>query len=606
MPRPLLTKVIDMIAIRVSAISPLIARPILPIVLSTGLLAIAATCSVYAQSTALSAERSCKQFLSKQHRVNNRMIGQEDCLMREVVVRDDSWPEIAKILDTRQGKPYRRIEIGLTGTLTGFAVTSGPRIVTFTSAPDFVFVQAGNPTEPLPGVLRYDMYRGASMSLIFPEDGNWNGKLFVTLPGMGSYRAGTSKTWDRNYDPDDPVGDVEKHHKLMLLKGYAVAITRRNHLNRQPGDGDYTVQLDDGTVLMDRNPTDNPELILGYAEVAQRIVQDRLGRKPEYTYWYGHSGGARLGKLVNYNHYRTAANSGEDGRPIINGIIVDDSGAGLFLPHVYKNGEDILFRSAKDREPFVPMLEIAHQLYINDRNDPVPDWVSTSFLMNKYVNAMVLRDKGLGDKFRFYEVRGISHDGGEDLPNQQRGDVNILPMWQLLDGFIDMLDAWVDRGVVPTPTRSDWAELGDANGDGAIENEGVALPQVACPLGVYYPFPASNGNVGQTSFATFDGVSEEPFDGRAVKKGEDDYPIIELATFADMNRNGYRDFRESVTQAWRRIGLLEHSEVFSHARYISCVEDSVVTLTSQGFISDNVGDFYVEQAKTTPLPEWVR
>lgn len=595
-----------MMAIRVSGISHLISRSILVITLLTGFLVITATSSVYAKSTMLSGEQSCKEFLGKQLRVNNRMIGQEDCLMRDVVVRDDSWPEIAEVLDTRQGKAYRRIEIGLTGTLTGFAVKSGPRIVTFTSAPDFVFVQAGNQAEPLPGVLRYDMYRGASMSLIFPEDGNWNGKLFVTLPGMGSYRAGTSKTWDRNYDPDDPMGDIEKHHKLMLLKGYAVAITRRNHLNRQPGDGDYTVQLDDGTVLMDRNPTDNPELILGYAQVAQRILQDRLGREPEYTYWYGHSGGARLGKLVNYNHYRTAANAGENGQPIIDGIIVDDSGAGLFLPHVYKNGEDILFRSAKDREPFVPMLEIAHQLYINDRNDPVPDWVSTSFLMNKYINAKVLRDKGLGDKFRFYEVRGISHDGGENLPNQQRGDVNILPIWQLMDGFIDMLDAWVDRGIAPTPTRSDWAELGDANGDGVIENAGVALPQVACPLGVYYPFPASNSSVGQTAFAAFDGVSEEPFDGRAVRKGEDNYPHIEVATFADMNRNGYRDFRETVTQAWRRIGLLRHSEVFSRARYISCVEDSVVTLTSQGFISDNVGDAYVEQAKTKPLPEWVR
>ncbi len=570
------------------------------------LLLVAMAGAVHARSSSLSAEKSCTEFLVKPRKVGARWVGQEDCRMREVVVADDTWPEIAAVLDTRQGKAYRRIEVGLTGTLTGYAVRSGPRLVTFTSAPDFVFVQAGNRSEPLPGVLRYDMQRGASMSLIFPEDGTWNGKLFVTLPGMGSYRAGTSKTWDRNYVPDDPMGDVEKHHKLMLLKGYAVALTRRNHLNRKPGDGDYAVFLDDGTVLLDRNPADNPELIIGYAQVAQRLLRDRLGRAPAYTYWYGHSGGARLGKLVNYNHYRTEANTDADGKPVIDGIIVDDSGAGLYLPHVYRDGEDILFRSANDREPFVPMLEIAHQLYINDRNDPVPDWVSTSFLINKYKNARALRDKGLGDRFRFYEVRGISHDGGENLPNQTQGDVNIIPMWQLMDGFIDMLDAWVARSVAPPPSRSDWAELGDMNRDGVIENDGIALPQVACPLGVYYPFPPSTGSVGQTAFAAFDGVSEEPFDGRSIKKGEDEHPHIAIATFADMNRNGYRDFRETVTEAWRRLGLLELNENFSRERYVSCVEESVGKLTGGGFISSKVGDFYIEQAQGKPLPDWVR
>lgn len=561
---------------------------------------------VIAQTNILSDVSACTDYLVPQETLNGDQIGQEACRMREVIVHDHSWPEVAEVLELTQGKPYRRIEIGLTGTLSGYAVRSGPRIVTFTSAPEFVFTQAGNKNSPEPGVLRYTMERGASMSLIFPEDGSWNGKLFVTLPGMGSYRAGTSKTWDRNYDPEDPMGDVEKHQKLMLAKGYAVALTRRNHLNREEGDGDYTVSLRDGTVLMDRNPADNPELIIGYAQVAQNLLADRLGQHPSQTYWYGHSGGARLGKLVNYNHYRTAANTGKDGEPIIDGIIVDDSGAGLFLPLVYRDDKDILFQTRQDKAHFVPMLEIAHQLYINDRNDPVPDWVSSSFLMNKYRNAQILGEKGLDDKFRFYEVRGISHNGGEDIPNQQRGDVNILPMWRLMDGFIDMLDAWVDRGFAPTPSRSDWIALGDANGDGINENPGVAMPEVACPLGVYYPFPPSNGSVGLTAFAGFDGKSEEPLDGRAVKIGEDRYPHIEVATFADMNLNGYRDFRETVTQAWRRLGLLRQNQVFNRDRYVSCVQDSVRQLTNQGFISGKTGAYYLQQAKSGPLPEWIQ
>ncbi len=221
------------------------------------------------------------------------------------------------------------------------------------------------------------------------------------------------------------------------------------------------------------------------------------------------------------------------------------------------------------------------------------------------MNARVLRDKGLGNKFRFYEVRGISHDGGENIPNQVRGDINILPMWHLMDGFIDMLDQWVDQGIAPTPNRSDWIELGDVDRDGYNENSGVALPQVACPLGVYYPFPPSTGSVGQTAFAAFDGISEEPFDGRAVQKGEDEYPHIEIATFADMNLNGYRDFRETVTQAWRRLELLDLDETITQNRYISCVEESVNKLMSQGFISEKVAEYYLDQA-AQPLPDWVR
>jgi hypothetical protein len=311
-----------------------------------------------------------------------------------------------------------------------------------------------------------------------------------------------------------------------------------------------------------------------------------------------------LGRLVNYNNYRTSANIGANGEPIINGLIVDDSGAGLFLPRVFRDGEDILFQSRKDREAFVPMLEVAHQLYINDRNDPVPDWVSSNFLINKYRNAQLLQEKGLGDKFRFYEVRGISHDGGEDLPNQQRGNVRILPLWRLMSSFIDLLDDWVDRGIVPPPNRSDWAELGDANRDGTIENAALALPEVACPLGVYYPFPPPEGRVGYTGFAEFDGRSEEPFDGRAIRQ-KGDYPHIAVATFADMNRNGFRDYRESVTQAWRRMGLLEQNQNIGKERYVSCIEEEASRLRSQGFVSGKISRHYIEQAKSQPLPEWV-
>ena len=48
----------------------------------------------------------------------------------------------------------------------------GPRIVTFTSAPELVFPQAGQyHGGSADGILRYDMALGAGMSLIFLKDG---------------------------------------------------------------------------------------------------------------------------------------------------------------------------------------------------------------------------------------------------------------------------------------------------------------------------------------------------------------------------------------------------------------------------------------------------
>ena len=52
-----------------------------------------------------------------------------------------------------------------------------------------------------------------------------------------------------------------------------------------------------------------------------------------------------------------------------------------------------------------------------------------------------------------------------------------------------MVDRWADQGVAPPPSRSDWAPLGDTNRDGTIDRPALAFPEVACPLGVYFPYP---------------------------------------------------------------------------------------------------------------------
>jgi hypothetical protein len=121
----------------------------------------------------------------------------------------------------------------------------------------------------------------------------------------------------------------------------------------------------------------------------------------------------------------------------------------------------------------------------------------------------------------------------------------------------------------------------------------VALPEVACPLGVYYIFPPQlePGRRGgqETAFAAFDGTNLEPLDGRGV--------------IVDMNRNGVRDKRETITQAWQRLGLLKPGQKLTQSAYAACVKAASTKLVKEGLLPSKVGDFYVERAGKTRLPE---
>jgi len=57
------------------------------------------------------------------------------------------------------------------------------------------------------------------------------------------------------------------------------------------------------------------------------------------------------------------------------------------------------------------MIEISHLLYVNETPDDSPSWMENNFLAKKRLNAKTLMDKGLGNKFRYYEIDGISHSG---------------------------------------------------------------------------------------------------------------------------------------------------------------------------------------------------
>src|SRR5438270_249731 len=173
-------------------------------------------------------------------------------------------------------------------------------------------------------------------------------------------------------------------------------------------------------------------------------------------------------------------NVGRDGKRFFDGILADDPAAGTWYPVVMKDGKDVLFGTDAEKAAFVPEIDVAHQMYNNIWEPKHPAWMSDSYLENKRNNARILRDKGIA-KYRMYEVRGVSHAGGES--EGWRGQLLNLDLAKVMDRFIDMIDAWADRGVAPPPTHSDWAQLGGASRDGTIEYPALAFPELACPLG---------------------------------------------------------------------------------------------------------------------------
>ena len=528
---------------------------------------------------------SGKEFMVPKKEVNGKLIGQEDVLIQEVVITDSD-------------RRYRRLDIGVSGTIDGWAVkeASARHRRQFGSAPEFTFTQVGNVYRRFHGIVRYEASMGMGMTLIYPEAGTgWNNKLFITNHGgFGSFLEGTMKPWNKLFDPSQPLGDISKYERLMLDKGYAIAKTKRNASGQT---GDYSVTLDNGEILEGREIGKQPGLLLGFAQLAENLLKARLGQKPLRTYWYGHSGGGMNGRLVNYVR---GLNVDENGGPIIDGFLNDDSGEGLYLPVLEENGGDTLFITEKERRRFVKTIEISHQLYNVRRDRSGPQWVSQVLLVNKRMNAKMLIDKDLGDKIRMYEVRGVSHFAGGYLSAKglySRGalraenpDVVLLDTSGLLDALIDLLDNWVEKDIAPPPSKSDWFELGDVDGDGVIENEAIALPEVACPLGLYYQYPPSRGasGMGWTGFASFDGQSLEPLDGRGV--------------FVDMNLNRYLDHRESVDQAWHRLGLLKPGEKFSPGKYQACVETAVAKLKQEKLITERVAARYIQQASEADFP----
>ncbi len=516
------------------------------------------------------AIKSCDSYLPSSRTVNGHEVGPKSCQMQETEL-------------TYKDREYIRVDLGLNGTAEGYVTRSRDYKEYLTNAPELVFpqAQASDVQEPVFAVANYERIRGAAVLLVYPKSRrDWNGKLWVTAHGRGrSFKNGSLKRWDKYLDPEAPIATFNKLQKAMLSLGYAIAVTRRTS---EEDVGEVITTLEDGTVVDWVAFNDSHSLIKDYTAVAEIALRRRMGKTPEKTFLYGKSAGARLARGMNYFGQRL--NQDNNGQPVFDGFLVDDSAAGTWLPVVMENGRDVLLTTAEEKAAFVPQLELAHQAYWNFNNHDLPEFVTYSFLANKYNNARILTEKGLADKFRIYEIRQLSHDGGSSTADGRRGKLQILDLSLLMEGAIKMLDGWV-AGEPPPASRSDYPVIGDINSDGRIDNPALSYPEVACPLGKFYPFPRSGS--GATSWAAFTGEGIEPRDENGV--------------FVDLNNNGLWDFRETPEQAWQRLGLLRPGESLTRTRYVDCVRSAASALAEEGFFDPEVVEAYVTNARSKNL-----
>jgi hypothetical protein len=431
----------------------------------------------------ISAEQSanagdCSPMIAATRVVNGKTVGPTACTVYSQTATQNA-----------SGHAFQRIEIGISGTIEGYTAKTGPEpypeTQQFVDYPEFELAQRNNVGPYYHGLSTYTGEPGKSgITLLLPASASdWNGKLYMVFHGGSPYPP-LGEFASRKPDRYNPFMGYNNYVGLMMDKGYAVAYTRRSAFKSRAGDRE--VVLDDATVLKEREHQHHLGVLRDWTELTKNIVAQRLGRPPARTYWYGRSGGATPGRMFNYI---AGANRDSKGQKLFDGFLVDDAAGGLIWPtmrftrvevakgvfSVKPDDRDHLTFDDARREEFVPQIDIVHGAY--DGNV----FVLADYQFMKWENSRLLIEKGLGAKSRTYEIAGVSHgDAGAAYPSE-RAKQN-LDLSGLFDALVDVLDRWADDGVAPASS-------------GVVE-----LPEVACPLGVYYP---TKGGAGSTSFAAF-------------------------------------------------------------------------------------------------------
>jgi len=570
--------------------------------------------------------------------VQQRLVGPNEC---RVVTE--------KAIQNAHGKPYRHITVALSGTVFGFAplnTTVIPPLGTGQEGEgrenvfsDHVFItQArGNMGPYIPGVGRYQYTEDSpnSVELLIPQNAaDWNGSMWVLAHGAG--RHSSLQLHPREPNKFSRYTESAQQAGALIDKGFAVVWTRRDAAGADGGPDDVanTVLLDDGTELggpgkVGMGFNNHLGLIRDWTVISEKIIEERLGRKPEYSFLRGHSAG---GALVRSFLVINGMNIDHTGGKLFDGFYISDSAAGHGSTAYFWEAEvvdehgtfrlqpsetDTLTFGDEQMRNMVPTVEAIHGEYAGGSTSTVPilfERVPGTYLNYKFENTRINIEKGLGDIWKAYVIAGTSHTDASSMasryPELAKDMVDIGGVTAALH------QALYDRVATGKPlpdTRIDAVDVWDIDPNAGPT---IQLPETACPRGMYRPYMnRPDGTAVGSSPALF-----VPYLTMAVPQinvNQERPPGFKEEWLEPLDANGHlvnmtnsllRMTRPSIQQAWHvryregeDTGILRPHETLTRERYVSCVSDVAKGLNADGLLTDEAVTWYIEKAQTDDI-----
>jgi hypothetical protein len=531
------------------------------------LIALIATVAPAGAATTAPSPADCSNLMAPNVTVAGYSVGETSCQVTGTSTFTDN-----------AGRAWTEQDLAISGTAAGYvdpATTTANFRMDLTDVPNILFPQFGIPTwVPAEGSYSGGTgQNGAGLSVLYPNNpAAWNGKDVLIMHGQSNntpigpivpQQAGGSL-------PNDTFNNLFADE--WVDAGYAVIYMRR------PAESGVSATTASGTVIPS-SLNDNIHMAEQLLATGQNLITRELGRAPTITYEYGHSAGTIWAELDNESGFNTLPN----GRHIISGFVFDDPGGGLPLPLTMAQGNVLgdegdsatfppdSYLPASIRQQMVPGIVLAHADYLSTHT-----WLPTvTYLDLKQEAQQLYLQEGLGNKVRTYVIAGVSH-----ISNSTGSPPGTLDYGPLMQSIIPMLNAWVTQGAAPPPS------IAGPPGDMSI-NQQLQLPDIACPMGIRYPWPYPDGGPTETGFVPYgNGTNLEPINSQGV-----------LVTD---NNEGYRTTLPSLNQAWQQLGLIGNGQTVTKAAYDQCIARAAGDLEAQHLLSPTAVSQYTNVALEFP------
>jgi hypothetical protein len=374
---------------------------------------------------------------------------------------------------------------------------------------------------------------------------------------------------------------------------------------------------------------ENLGVMRDYTVISRNFVTEQLGRRPQAIFFRGHSAGGAMGRSFLIVR---GMNTDHDGEKLFDGFYLDDSAGGrgattyfwesmivdeLGAFRLRPSDTDYLTFDDEQLRFMAPVIEVVHGAYSGGRTTTVPrifERVPATYYQYKRENARINIEKGLGDRWKSYEIAGVSHSDASaeafDYPELAEDMVDIGGVAIALE---QALADWVLTGKQPPETRVDAADVWDLEPDAG---PAIQLPETACPRGIFrtYMNRPDGTAVGSSPALFVPYLTEarpqinEDQDRPPGFKEEWLEPLNRKGYLVDMTGSGHRMTRPTIEQIWhvryregKKTGVLRPYERLTRERYVDCVTGVVTALHADGLLTAEAEKWYVEKAETDAI-----